>query len=512
MKYLDAKTYKYLIIFAIFLLVYIYGKNLNTLPNGRAILPSDELEEEILPKIAFLTQKSNISMYKNPFTRGNGYYRLSVQAKYIPDPAIISREDVHPKTSDLDIYLASKNGEKKKITTVRLYSDKFSEWSEVLLDATSDQDILFSKSLDKDGAIYVDGLNITKIDSIDNVKPTVFGQMSMSRIFDSDIRSEAYKPVFKFSRRNQAIGVIYKAEKSDNIAVAKIKMNKIGNGGNGNYQLKVQEVNLINGKYVLYPQMLASSFFKAKDLKNYAQAGEDEIFNIPLPAFTEKGKHYFVGLDNSAVSFNTINTIEVFGKDNKPAEFATFSKIGKGNLNEESYSGYIDLFSANEEMIDGQKKLYNSIVEDVGNGVGKYTYQNSGSYLDYLNINEVPVNDKAKNIVFYDQVQEGISGTASSGTAFIYKFHSPYPFTSMVIEAKSVGGEFNPVKMWFSYDRENWLEINPVFNKKEIFSKSIDVPAEKTVYLKVSYGEKPGAGQKIFGLSSLKVSGDLSIK
>lgn len=510
MKYNKIKIFKYLIVFMLFLLVYIFGKNLNELSDKITLLNLND-KENILPAIAFLDYQSSIYIDKNPFIKGDGRYRLVIRTRYVPDPTSISKEDIHPKTSDMEIYLASKNGERKKINTLRLNEDKIFEWNEVLIDATGDQDILLAKSPDKDGTIYIDEMTATKIDSINNLKPTIFGQINLFRIWNTNIDPSTHKPWFKFSRRNQSVGIIYKAN-SDNIASVKMKIKQIGNGGNENYLLKIQEASLVNGKYVLNPKILSSFYFKARDLKKYIQPSEEDVFNFPLPSFTEKGKYYFISLDNSAVNFNTINTLRIFGNNTKQSNFVTASQIGNGKLKEESHSIYLDLLSAKTEEANENKILYNSVISDLGNGVGKYSYENLGLFEDYLNLNEIVANNNTQDKVFYDQIQKGISGTASSDTAFIYKFDSIYPFTKIVIEAESVSGEFNRVKMWYSFNKTDWQEILPVFDKEETFSKSIDASLQKTIYLKVSYDEKSNTKQRLFGLTNLKVFGDLVLK
>jgi hypothetical protein len=121
-------------------------------------------------------------------------------------------------------------------------------------------------------------------------------------------------------------------------------------------------------------------------------------------------------------------------------------------------------------------------------------------------------------LVYYDNVQRGISGKAQNNTEFIYKFDTIYPFKKMNIALSCYGGEAYESLVSYSYDNENWhqldLEVDKVtLKRKNTLNQSIDGGDQiSQVFIKVTYNpDSPEASIDLFGISDIEVNADLMI-
>jgi len=301
-----------------------------------------------------------------------------------------------------------------------------------------------------------------------------------------------------------------------------MKLEFTGSGEIGNYYLELREVNNQNGKVILSPDRIAYFGFDKNSAERDLKIKEG-IYHIPLAAYIEKGKTYFIGINNTEVRFNILNTLKIYGGNADSGEKIVSSV--KGKTSEKSGSLYLKVYGVDYIKAGDEKVLTGAKILDNGDGTGSYSYGQGGSFSDYLDLEQVI--SKENSSIFYDNIQGGISGKDEDDNAFVYKINTTYPFAKLNIEAGQPGGEFTNSLVYYSFDNKNWQEIKNDYDKEDAlfsadknkFQKLLQGDGKtKTIYIKVTY-DKEDAQEKnasavpvrLFGLKNLKVVAEIRI-
>jgi len=517
---------RYLLVLFLFLIAYSVGRNPE---NPRFAQGSPQGEKGALRGVGsaiynFPTDQNKLELKGLFSMKKNQCGRLFFSLKNI------STEDklgtlIHKKTR-AKVYLSDEFDQSQEIKQIELQDDGDLQNNEIELCANADyQNLLFKKEQDNEvGAFEISNLVFyplsIKKHNFNNLISPIVGNTDFSNVvYRSMFGADDANSVFKFTRKNQIIGQIFIAN-ADSISGVDLKLRFIRSGGSGHYLLDLKEVSNRDGRIQLVPDRIAYYYFDKKNIEQYLDT-EKGVYHIPLAARLEIGKTYFIGINNEAVKFNYFNTLEIYGRSDSSNEEIIFSINDKTRKKRSAL--YFQVYGTDYTRMLGEKVLTGAKILDNGDGTGQYIYEQRGEFSDYLDLEQTTAIENEIYNIFYDNVVGGVSGRARGDNKFVYKINTIYPFTIMKIEADQPGGGFTNSLVYYSFNNNDWLEI------QSDSYKLVDVLPEeensfqelilgdgktKTVYIKVTY-DKNSTGNKniqLFGLRNLRITANLNLE
>ena len=504
---------KYLFVILLFILVLIFGENFSLSPEQREIKLLQKNTRQLVQgeyKLASEEEEASIGLFLSSY---NGdYYRMFFDARAEKNleqsnSEIVSGTSPQSLRSEADLYLETLSGKRLLIKHIGVEQGNDFANQEITFRANDNYSNMVirranssDKSLLKFRNFTLTRLNCKNDFCLNNLYQTVNGPASPTFIDQSaGIKADT---IFKFTFQGQIYGQIFKASK-DNLSDVSLALNKKGSGGLGIFQIELREVEIKNGEYKVKPMALATTVFESENLADFQTA--DGVYQFPIAAELEVDKNYFIGLSSKEAKINFINTLEILG-DKKGQAYKEGPAIKIGSKTSRSCL-YFSTFYRQYQNNFGEKVLLNSRIEDLGEGVGIYSYKFSVTPADYLDIYQ-----KGQG-VYFDPVIGGISAPAKDNNFFIYKFDTGYPFKDATIEASQAVVDYNKIELYFSYDEEKWQKIETLKrdNKPNDFRNSFSGDGQKKVFfVKVIYDrDDKNKKLELFNLQKLTVHADL---
>ncbi|KKQ46231.1 MAG: hypothetical protein US63_C0004G0006 [Candidatus Moranbacteria bacterium GW2011_GWC2_37_8] len=498
MKLFLKKNLKYALVVFIFVMVFELSANADDLlvkKTGSEIKLEENKTMTRKPEIG----GDNFSFHVNGFiSSGIGdYYRLTFEVE--------STED-----ANIDVTALSVGGEEFAIDSFNLKRTVNFERKELVFKANSNyRDFIFEKSDNKNFAdIYIKNVRIFRLNAKNDndknkLRQTIIGNRK-------DVTLTKFKAV-----DNQVVYANLKTEKtilgqtfianSEFLSGVSFDINKRDDGGQGKYKVELRTVEQKNGKTIISNNVMEFFEFTANDLDVLTK--KDEMTFFPLLGLMKKGQMYYVDINNESVKTST-GYLTINGGENHDA-FASGDALIKrdkkaimiGDLN-------FALYNSNPATFNGNTVLSGSEIVDLGQGLGSYSYSINHQPTDLLDVERY-----SDGVVFNDH--EGIiSGSSVSDTSYEYKINTIYPFKNIHIRAEKMYMDWYDVKLYYSADENNWIEI-PDLKKKNLqtFDTVIngDGVNSKEIFIKVTYDKFDSKAIELFGLRSFEVNGDLNM-
>lgn len=533
---------------AIFFVVLIFLLN-QLIFSSQKITSQDCLEgkcgvqEREIPQ---LSKDKNIFYQDDILTEiSSGYYRLTFQAKTDKQESVLIKLNTYTE----------KNETIRKVSLEN--SEKFENHEFFFFLPEGYNNIIFEKeNLDGEGNIFIRGVGVTKL-NVDTpeefalmretiigettIEPNGFGQTEIS----SDSFSLLREPDTRF-------GQIFKAE-TEYISGIVLNMDIIQDKSikDEDYKLSLQEVQCRESDCKLIGDNPFSKSFSIRDaLERYQR--EDGTFLFPLYANVEKGKDYFVSIDNSKVKVSRRNYLDLKGGRNDDA----YTQGSAGfKLKNNIYKIAGDLFfvvqGVNFDVRDGVRILNGAKIETLGKGEGKYTYVSKGEFVDILDL------WSASPGTNFDEGRKVIIGSEKD-SALVYEVNTIFPMEKIHFFAEQSKASWKKVKVEYSFDRENWVKISSLEKTKQdlldntdnnqndlseteendseeenfgddserlkedvvdtedllqVFDFDVIVPKNKaTIYFKITPDSTDKAKSRYFSIKNLRITADLKIE
>lgn len=527
-KYFSYFYIRYVIIFVLFVLVFVFGKNMNVLsPEQERSQNETYAQQKIILGIYDVPANESIFEIKNLYSVKKGQCgRLFFSLKKLSSNN--NSIETVDENSKLKISLSNNFGSTRGINTYEVKSDKFVQNERADFCADDDyQNLLLEKDLIDQGDVF----EISKIGfyplaakkhDLNNLIDPIVGNTDFSKIiYQSGLEINSANIPYKFTRHNQLIGQTFVADSDTIISGVDMKMGFIGVGGVGSYSLELREAEEKNGNVQPSQVSIASFQFNKESAKKELLIGND-IYHIPLASHLVKGKKYFLGVNNGAVKFNLINTLQIYGGSSDSRE-QVYTLIG-GKSNGQTGHLFLRAYGGDYVKIEGEKVLTNSKILDDGYGSGYYIYSQKGDFSDFLDIFESSDSYTGQNDVFYDNINRSISASDRNDTYFTYKFNTVRPFNRMSVSLEQPGGAFTDSEISYSFDNKNWQTIKMETNEADdsiqtnTFKSVIKGDGNnKNVYIKVSYNkesQKKNQYQKnkvnLFGVKNIFVEAEIN--
>ena len=498
---------KYIAVAVILIAVFFLGENLT--PEEALVCENAKLKKEnIFKKEAEIGAKDSSYELKNSLHSYQGdYYRLIFNSWADSD-------------TKLKIKLASAMGGEFEVGSVDLEEssqNKKGAFKEFLFKTDGlYNSLVFEKDDHGNSAevfvknVKISRLNVRNEKELADLKPVIIGDTATG-VCAQEQTEESTQSFPQLKSRNTSVGQIFKADR-DYLSGVELDVVKIGSGGLGNYRLELRKVSDEEGNWVVNSKVEAYMEFSAEDLEDYSQKDGTEIF--PLGGFLEKGRHYLVALNNSAVKTNLFNYLEIKGSSNDDAYADGKAVVYKrGKVRNVGGDLYFRIYGAKYVFSDGGRILTGAAIEDLGGGVGIYTYKAKNNVTDFLDLYSYTDSRDGFPLVRYNCYEGVVSGSPEKDAEYVYKINTIYPFKKLRLSAEQMYVGWHKVKIYYSYDNKKWTDILPVRDNDDftqIFSEIIEGNGtQNEIYFKVTYDRDDEKDIKLFGLRNFSVTGEL---
>jgi len=538
------KNSRYIIATLILLLVFLINRGLfiketiTTEDCSKGNCPTTVVEEPSLSDKSAFFYIDDLMQNKE-----KGYYRLTFKARSNENSSMILKlVDFAENEASIKKYSLTKNS-KYSYEEFNLYYD--GNFPLILFEKENFNDN--SKIYIKE--VGISKLNITNEAEFKNLKPTIIGETDFDAIDQKQIDDSSYKlPWLK--EENTSIGQIFKADSEYISGISfKLDITKSIDPGSRKYILSLQKVSYDGNSIKKASDSLTSlNFSVASSIEKYRQGNGSFLF--PIFAHLEKGSYYWVSISNSNVNVNDFDFLTFRGSKNENSYPDGSAAMKKGK---EIYTIDGDLYfivhSASFRSEGSERILSGAKIEDLGKGLGSYSYQTKGTSSDALDL------DPSSSDVNFDGERKILRANVKEENSLIYKFSTIYPIIQFYFKGQQIKSNWNKIKVFYSLDKENWIAL-PFIEENDNFLTSPDVsdnsnqPASKAsdeetpvpndesqnnenistksvqtfdfvekmkqktsnVYIKITYDPESPIKSKYFGIKNLSFSADLNIK
>lgn len=394
----------------------------------------------------------------------SGYYRLTFQEKSDSSEKLLVKLNTYEEKNETAGEVDVKP------------SDKFQNREMFFFLPESFDGLLFEKeNLQNTGNIYIRIVGISKLDvnnkeDLSLMRETLIGEIDTDHV--SEGQTQDYSASFPYLQEPKTVvGQIFEAE-DDYISSVSLNIDVIKkpNPGTRQYDLSLWKVKCGEDDCQIQGEAAANlSFSAAYGLEKYRQA--DGTFRFPFYANLEKGRQYFVGVDNSKVGADSNNYLNVRGSKNSDSFAKGSAAMQKGKV---VYKIDGDLFFAingvNLDFVDGVRIMNGAKIESIGKGTGKYSYASKGEFADILDLLS------ASSGTNFSSDRKAIVGTVKDEAALVYEVNTLYPIQKMYFYAEQLKSGWEKVKIEYSFDQKRWSNIPYVSKADNNFSnQSSDV-------------------------------------
>jgi len=515
------KNARYLLIFFIFIFVLTTGKNLTQEPTDDSLVNIVENLTKLEQGIYEISESESSLKIDDigQLNRGDSF-RIWFDLDFGNNVSNHSDSMINLGSRDygLDISLLNIYGDKKLLRTIDFKRNSNNKTIEIVGIADNRySNLLFEKrDIDYSGVIKISNFRINRLNVINEsllnqLKTSISGATDKDQII-LESPSTKVGGGYDLDGGGGTIGQVFTAE-DELVSAINLKIETIGSGGLGNYYLELREIEENGDTIKLSSQRLTYYFFSAEDL-NELRYGSNS-YHFPIGAKLKKGQKYFIGINTEAAQSNIFNCLKIF--DSGPETSNSYGLRSKNGKSEKINNLYFQLYGAKYTYFGGELVLSGATIEDFGQGEGRYRYAATGSVTDFLDLFSVK-SSTGSPIVYYDNVQRGISGKAQNNTEFIYKFDTVYPFRKMNIALSCYSGEAYESLLSYSYDNENWHQLDFeadqfTLKKKNTLNQSIDGGDQiSQVFIRVTYNpDSPETSIDLFGINDIEINADLIV-
>ena len=482
---------RYFAVGIIFLFIFMMGENLERFSDKELGIPQKATEQ-----VVTLNQQQNFFL-KEGFinARGGDYYRLVFNVKANEDCKLI-------------VKITSPFGEEHWTRELELEESLLYERKEIIFDSPGyfRNLILERENPNDDVSIMIKDIKTSRLRlnsqaEVERLRTTVIGNTTD---LYSPLQTEEDGAGFGgLKKNNQILGQVFRAE-SPYLGGVVFSGRKVGTGGAGKYRLKLYEAQEKDDGLAVKKNLISFTEFPAKNLSNYLNE-EDELV-LPISAILKKGKLYYLGLSNVLAKTNMNNYWELRGSETDIYPFGS-ALATSTNLSVKENKGdlYFKIVAKDYTQQEGERLLTGAMLEDLGGGLGKYSYQNKGEATDFLDLYSYTATSKQGNSssVKYNEYEGTISATPAEGINYIYKINTIYPFEKIKLNAEQMYSNWYKVKLLYSFNKEDWTELPYQQGDKspQIFDEVIKGNGNQNeLYIKVTYDEGDDKEIKLFGL------------
>lgn len=491
---------RYAAVFVIFLTVIFFGYSDRGFIQNNECNDPHRLEKTsvVIPEIRAKDQYYRIINFLN--TANSDYYRLTFNIRA-------------NQNSEVAVHMASASGKEADIASFSVEESVYDAAKEFIFSTDGFyKDLLFEKKGNSDAKVYIHNVNLSRLkvkseQELELLHPTILGD---TEIKESGV-SQAKEKGDHFSQLKNSktrIGQIFMAD-SDYLAGVSFDLQVKGDSEE-KYRLELREASEKKGVFHINNEILATLEFASGYIERYRR-GDNGLF-FPLTSRLEKGKFYFVGIDNSAVRNNFFNYLEIKGTNDKNASPDSIGVVWRSREVAEIGDLFFTVNTAKFSDVQGERVLTGAKVEDLGNGDGVYSYRAGGKPTDILDLFSY-----SRGKVWFNDYESIVSGSPRDNAAYVYRFYSPFVFNKIRIAAEQMYAEWYRVVIAYSFDNQNWTEL-PYFGEGRIDSPqkfdSIVTTDEtrKEIYIKITYDNDDSKEIKLFGLRNFNVTGEVEIK
>lgn len=284
--------------------------------------------------------------------------------------------------------------------------------------------------------IYIKNVRLVEMKGTANLQPSLTGYSPDYKTVQT-FGYDGTRSISSLFRKNAIVGQTFIAE-NDTITGVNLKLSFFGNGGGGYYTLFLREADTTGEKKTIGAKDLAQFVFDTDLAESIYQSDpENGIYHFPLLAELVPGKEYILGVDNSNVSVNLLNNLQIFGsadRSKNPGGMAV-SINSKQVINSEIGDFYTKLFYVSQPSYSGEKVNFGDTFDDLGDGTGLYTYNG------------------AKSLSALDPFESGADYKT-------YKINSIYPYKILRFEYDTNQNSLNNIDgMFYSFDNSKWQEV-----------------------------------------------------
>ncbi|PIR73467.1 MAG: hypothetical protein COU40_01880 [Candidatus Moranbacteria bacterium CG10_big_fil_rev_8_21_14_0_10_35_21] len=456
LKKIVYKNIRYIFVFVFLLVTFLINRSLINV----VAIPKTCVGENCPQIIENSSLSDKVPMYfVNDIFKSNQneYYRLVFQEK-------------SSMNTKIKIKISTPTDETQEIGTVELKKSAKYNFHEFLFDSNGEyNDLVFKKENKADGAdvsiigAQLSKLNISSEKEFSSFIPTIKGDIDVT-IIDQQQTENSYQ-FTQLSDQKITFGQVFKAT-TDYITGITLDMDVVAQKNRKNkdkYRLELREATF-SGEVPEVQGSLSHISFSISDLEKYRQS--DGKFKFPIFSKVEKGKHYFIGINNIHADVDKSNYLKIKGT----LDFDKYTDgIATTVTNKQAYTVdghlYFIIQGSKFSEYNDTKILTGEIIEDLGGKNGLFNYQplKNGYALDdlYSYTDDISF-DNAKSIVF------GIADP-NKPSNFIYKFETIFPSKKIMISGQQPDANWNQVKMSYSYDGLKWKEI-PSIVKTDVLS------------------------------------------
>ncbi len=501
------KNIKYIIVLLLFLVLLLFGRNFTGTDD-----PVDSRIKQIEKEMDYakkgiypIEPKSKPVALNTPaiYKKGDSVrllYDLESNSKPLSRP-------FEERPIDISIYLDSDYGDKQLIDNLQVPVPTEINSREVKFTSLFDSSKIIVERNDSrtTGELIISDLKSFRLNvepfRLDTLNQTIVGKPDLSKITYQTVDSFTGAFPFVFTRKRQLVGQIF-SPSTEQISSVDLALAWRGSGGSGNYLVELKEV-ASDGSY---SDPLSHYYFNKNTVQDNFVGGD--VYRIPLAANLNKEKRYLISISNLNVRFNLFNTLKIGGSGLQgDAASGTIMTIGDGK--EKSVKQlFVKINSFDSSISNSHRVLNGAIIQDVGSGVGIFTYKSSGEPIDFLDLYKSDLGTSFDNIV------QGIIAPAKGETSFYYKLDTIHPYAKMdlIFDQNIAGASKN--RLFYSFDDKNWLPIDQNQDENLIVEKIVtpsNAQQQTELFVKVTYDHDDAVYKQsqFFGLKSLEVRASL---
>lgn len=351
--------------------------------------------------------------------------------------------------------------------------------------------------------IKANKLQITQIQQIKDLRPLIVGNTVENEhevgYLDSDLDKYTH-----LSQKETTLGQVFLAD-FDYITSVMFDIGMVGSGGEGKYQLTLQEATkqgnrfIINKEAIYKMKFTPCSLQKFQTIENYVQ--------FPLIAKVEKGKYYFIGINNNSVFVNDSNYLVLKGNENYSSDDKGIITKNKNQTINPSGTLFFSVKGSDYKLEKSARILIGQKIEDIGQGSGVLTFKTSDSATDFINLNQYTQD------VNYSPKNKAISGQVNKNSFFEYNIESLYPLSTVHITANKPRSDWNNFILMYSFDHVSWHKVPFMGGENNQLVDYYFNNEEKNsnIYIRVMPDLSSKEKYKRYGIKNLIIRGKLSI-
>lgn len=421
-------------------------------------------------------------VYKDIFDSMEGdWYRLSVRSQSLD------------ADENILIFALSSWGQEKQIGEFSLKKGEELLYKEFIFQ-TDDvyQDIVFRKEgkEEKDrwrgGRILLSDIRITRLDISSQqeaqiLQPSVLRQSSFHKVLVGESSSEEQKKIFFSDKVEFPLWGIFTSP-GDRMLSVSFLAKRSRSQENTKYVLELREYSKESS--VVEKKVLHSRSFSESDVeKEMKKMG---VVKFDFPVKLESEKEYLLG----------IRYRDTDAKGN--LDFVPL--VSEGAVE----SGFLlaEIQPSFDEGDEKNKLLLGAKIEDIGSYL-RYEYKTEGSFVDFLNIS-----DMSESISFAKK-EARILGNAKVGEFFVHTIDTLMPFSEIVIRAQQFGNYEKQIRMEYSFDQKEWIEVSFVQSEGEsqnfFLRLELGEKKQQSLFVRTRYAGEEDSKRK-FGLERLYIT------